>query len=102
MCRSTVTEPPRLLTRVGDTEVETNTGSEVSCVGVTEFDATDGSDVPTPFVAATVNVYACPLVSPGTSQSRPAPSVGAGGVPGFAVAVYPVMLDPPSEVGGFQ
>ncbi len=35
-------------------------------VGVTGAEAADGADVPTAFVAVTVNVYAVPLVSPVT------------------------------------
>jgi hypothetical protein len=34
--------------------------------GVTAFDGVDGADVPTPFVAVTVNVYGVPLVKPVT------------------------------------
>lgn len=47
----------------------------VGALGVTEFDGADGDPVPIKFVAATVNVYTVPLVSPATV------TVVAGGVP---------------------
>ena len=64
--RFTVTVPPRLLTRAGETVAETSTGGLVSCVGVAAFDGADGAETPMALVAVTLNVYATPFVSPGT------------------------------------
>ena len=66
--------------------------------GVTAEDAVDSTEVPIPFVALTLNVYASPFVSPVIEQV----SVGAVEVHVptalllelYAVAVYPVMADP--------
>ena len=41
-------------------------GPTAGAVGVTEFEAPDGDPVPTPLTAATVNVYAVPLLRPVT------------------------------------
>jgi hypothetical protein len=38
--------------------------------GVTELDAIDGTPVPTPLVAVTVNVYEVPFVNPVTTHVR--------------------------------
>ena len=65
--------------------------------GVTDADAVDALPVPATLVAVTVKVYAVPLVSPVTVhdvvddvQVRP---------PGDAVAVYPVIAEPPLSLG---
>ena len=49
-------------------------------------------------VAVTVNVYAVPLVRPGTVTDV-APVVVAVKPPGDAVTVYPVMGEPPLLAG---
>jgi hypothetical protein len=62
--------------------------------GLTEADADDALEVPLPFVAVAVKVYALPSVSPDTAQDV------AGGVtvhvapPGAAVTVYEVGVPP--------
>jgi hypothetical protein len=55
-------------------------------VGVTAFDAADAGPTPTALVAVTVNVYAVPLVKPGTITFV-APLVDAVAPPGEAVTV---------------
>lgn len=75
----------------------------IVCVdfGVTLFDAADEELVSASlFVAVTVNVYAVPLVSPGTVIGLPAPVPVAP--PGFAVTVYPVIDAPPLEDGAVK
>jgi hypothetical protein len=66
MWRSTVTTPPRLLTLAGNTDVDTRTGSWVSCEGTTEFEVADGFDDPIVLDAVTVNAYEAPFVRPVT------------------------------------
>ena len=68
--------------------------------GVTEFDAADGREVPAPFVAVIVKVYAVPGVKPRTVMV-PEPAVARVPVraPGEEVAVYKVMAEPPLETG---
>ena len=40
-------------------------------IGVTAFEGCDGSEVPTPLLAVTVNVYETPLVRPATVHDVP-------------------------------
>ena len=61
-------------------------GAVAGATGVTAFDAADGTDVPTAFVAVTVNVYDVPFVRPGTVTDV-APAVDADAPPGDAVTV---------------
>ena len=63
-----------------------------------EFEAADAADVPTLFVAVTVNVYAVPVVNPVT-VIVPEPAVDTAPVkpPGEEVAVYEVIVAPPLE-----
>ena len=68
--------------------------------GVTEFDALDAALVPYALVAATVHVWAVPLLSPETviGLDDPVPVIA----PGLHVAVYPVMADPPVLPGAVK
>jgi hypothetical protein len=75
-------------------------GLTAAAVGVTAFEATDAALVPVPFVAATVNVYAVPLVRPRTVELvpvalNPVQELHAGD----GVIVYPVIAEPPSAAG---
>ena len=72
--------------------------SEGGGVGVTETDV-DAGPVPMAFVALTEQPYKVLLVSPETTMGLllPLPDLEVPGI--VQVAVYPVMTDPPSEVG---
>ena len=59
----------------------------------------DAGPVPALLVAVTENVYGVPLVKPDTAQVV-APVVEQVLDPGDDTTVYPVMVDPPSLVGG--
>jgi hypothetical protein len=65
--------------------------------GVTEFEAELGKLLPVAFIAITVNVYAVPLASPVTVIGLAEPFTLI--LPGFEVAVYPVIADPPLLAG---
>lgn len=66
---------------------------------MTAADAADAADEPTALVATTVNVYAVPFVSPGTTaEVAPAPAVTVA-PPGAAVTTNPVSGDPPLDAG---
>lgn len=69
-----------------------------AAVGVTETDV-DAGPVPMAFVALTEHPYKVLLVSPETTIGLllPLPDLEVPGT--VQVAVYPVMTDPPSEVG---
>jgi hypothetical protein len=56
-------------------------------LGVMLFDATDAGPVPTALVAVTVNVYAVPLVRPGTTIDVHGAVQLADTLPGLDVAV---------------
>ena len=60
-------------------------GAPGTVAGVTVFDGPEAAPVPTLLVALTVNVYATPLVSPGTTIGDAAPD--AGRPPGLEVTV---------------
>jgi hypothetical protein len=83
-----------VLPAVADTEV----GAPGTVRGVTLFDGAEGALTPAMFVAVTVNVYAVPLVRPVTVMGDPAEL--ALMPPGFDVAVYEVIDEPPSDAGG--
>lgn len=72
-----------------------------AALGVTLLDAADAVPVPALFVAVTVNVYACPLVSPVTVIGLPAHDTGATSA-GLHVTVYPVIDVPPVKAGGVK
>ena len=61
-------------------------GAVAGATGVTAFDAADDPDVPTAFVAVTVNVYDVPFTNPDTVTDV-APAVVAEAPPGDAVTV---------------
>ena len=62
------------------------------------LDGADSPELPLALVAWTVNVYAVPLVRPVTVIGDPAEL--ALMPPGFDVAVYEVIGEPPSDAGG--
>ena len=62
------------------------------------MDAADAGLVPALFFAVTVKVYAVALVRPVTVNGLPAPFADI--LPGFEVAVYPVIALPPVSPGG--
>ena len=66
-------------------------------VGETALDADDGAEVPTSFVAVTVNVYETPLVSPPTVVVVVVPSTDVVPDGGLEVTEYPVIGLPPSS-----
>lgn len=72
--------------------------------GVTELDAVEADDVPTVFVAVTVNVYEVPFVKPVNVQevvvvfTQPEGAVTAG----EEVTVYPEIVAPPLLAGAVQ
>src|SRR3954451_2706193 len=74
-------------------------------LGVTAADAGESAPVPTPLIAATLNVYAVPLVRPPTTLLV-APVVVVTGVcgvaPTYGVMWYPVIRELPSELGAVQ
>jgi hypothetical protein len=75
-------------------------GAPGTVTGVAELEAELAVPVPTAFVAVTVKVYAVPLVSPVTVI---VPLPACAKVPvipsGDEVAVYPVIVEPPSLAG---
>jgi hypothetical protein len=52
------------------------------------------------FLAFTVNVYAVPLVKPVTVRGEEAPDASI--LPGLAVTMYPVIAEPPLELGAVK
>ena len=72
----------------------------VSRRGTTELEGADGEPVPTVLIAATVNVYAVPLVSPVRVMGEALPVTAAP--PGLAVTVYPVIAAPPEDAGAIK
>jgi len=86
------------------TTAETPVGAPGTVAGVTEADAEESKELPTAFVAFTLNVTAVPLVRPVTEAVRTLPTVT--GVPAdnptYGVTVYPVITEPPFEAGAVQ
>ena len=84
---------PLLYGRLVPTSAAVTDGACGTVVAVIEFDAADGADVPTAFVAVTVNVYATPDCKPVTliGEAAPVPV----NPPGDEVTVYPVIGVPP-------
>ena len=73
--------------------------------GVAALDAVDAADVPIPFVAVTLKVYATPFVKLLTTHVLVLPleeQVPATVLPEYAVTVYPVMAEPLMLMGGCQ
>jgi ABC-type nitrate/sulfonate/bicarbonate transport system substrate-binding protein len=105
-----IAEPPFDTGAVQDTvanalpaTAETPVGAPGTVAGVTEADAEESEELPTAFVAFTVNVRGVPLVRPVKLAVRTLPTVN--GVPGvnptYGVTVYAVIADPP-EAGAVQ
>lgn len=71
-----------------------------TALGVTLLDAAEGVPVPAALVAATVKVYAVPLVKPVTvhGDAVQVPVIALG----ILVAVYEVMASPPLLLGGVK
>jgi hypothetical protein len=69
-------------------------------LGVTEAEAEEDKELPTMFVATTVNVTPFPLVRPVTVAVRTFPTVTV--LPEEAVTVYPVIAEPPFDAGAAQ
>ena len=65
--------------------------------GVAEFEADDSEELPTTFVARTVNVYGVPLVRPLTTIGEDEPVLAIE--PGVDIARYCVIAEPPSDDG---
>jgi hypothetical protein len=82
---------------------ETPVGAPGTVAGVTAADAVESVELPTAFVAFTLNVTAVPFVRPVTEAVRTLPTVTAlpGVNPIYGVTVYPVIADPP-EAGAVQ
>ena len=80
---------------------EPDAGAPGAAAGDTGGDAALGPDIPTAFVAVTVNLYGWPLVKPVTSQVN-APAVVHDLPPGLEMTVYPVTRAPPSVAGASQ
>ena len=75
-------------------------GASGTVDGVTALDGEDGEDVPIPFVAVTVKVYAVPFVRPVTVPDvAVAPLTFTEAPPGLAVTVYDEMAESPSFAG---
>src|SRR5688572_27933708 len=68
--------------------------------GIEGAEAVDAAPVPAELVAARVQVYGVPLVSPATTSGLEAPV--AVTPPGEQVALYPVMAAPPWNAGGVK
>ena len=71
-------------------------------IGVTGDDGGLAGPVPTAFTAATVKVYAVPLVSPVTVAPVPFTVTCAGGAGGLMATTYPVTGLPPVLAGAVQ
>lgn len=69
--------------------------------GITADEAVEVAPLPAMFVAVTANVYDVPLVSPVIAQVS-VPAVVHVSPSGVAIAVYPVIADPPFEDGAVQ
>ena len=83
---------------------ETAVGAPATVIGVTEDDAEESEELPTAFVAFTLNVRAVPFVRPVSVVVRTLPTVTAvpADSPIYGVTVYPVTAEPPSENGAVQ
>jgi hypothetical protein len=78
-------------------------GAPAGALGVTEFDGALAGPAPIELFAVTVNVYWVPLLRPLTTVFVVTLAfTDANWPPGEAVAVYPVIGDPPSLVGAIH
>jgi len=75
----------------------TEVGAPGGAAGTAAPEAAEATDVPSAFVAVTVNVYEVPLVRPATVQE--VDEVVHVFDPGDDVTVYPVIADIPSSAG---
>jgi hypothetical protein len=75
------------------------TGAPGTVDGVTLFEGADAGPVPAELVAATVNVYAVPLVSPVTVMDMQGALHVAVAPPGEEVAMYDTIAEPPLLAG---
>ena len=80
---------------------ETPVGAPGTVAGVTAADAEESEELPTAFVAFTLNVMGVPFVRPVSVAVRTLPTVTGvpGDVPTYGVTVYPVIAEPPDEAG---
>jgi hypothetical protein len=78
----------------------TPVGTDGVVAGVAAAEGAEGFPEPTALVAATVNVYGVPLVSPVTAQVVPA--VVQVKPPGDEVTLYEVTAEPPFTAGATQ
>jgi hypothetical protein len=69
--------------------------------GVIEGEAIEDKELPTEFMATTVNVRADPFVKPVIVVDSTLPMMFTG-LPTEGVTVYPVIAEPPSETGAFH
>ena len=83
---------------------ETSVGAPATVIGVTEDEAEESEELPTLFVAFTLNVRAVPFVRPVSVVVRTLATVTAvpADSPIYGVTVYPVTAEPPSENGAVQ
>jgi hypothetical protein len=79
-------------------------GALGTVAGVTVVEAADAAPVPTALTAATVNVYAVPLMRPETVAIRALPTVTAvpAAAPTWGVTMYPVIALLPFDAGALQ
>ena len=78
----------------------TEVGAPGGAAGTAAPEAAEATDVPSAFVAVTVNVYEVPLVRPATvHEVDEADEVVHVFDPGDDVTVYPVIVDIPSSAG---
>jgi hypothetical protein len=78
----------------------TEAGAPGGAAGTAAPEAAEATDVPSAFVAVTVNVYEVPLVRPATvHEVDEADEVVHVFDPGDDVTVYPVIADIPSSAG---
>jgi hypothetical protein len=80
-------------------DATTFVGVEGLPTGVTAVEATDGPELPTPFLAIAVNVYGVPLLKPDISHPALGFVVTHVNPPGDEVTIYSTIADPPLSVG---
>jgi len=84
---------PRLL-------ITTAVGAPGTVDGITPVEADEEAELPTEFLAFTVNVYVFPLVNPVKVAVRTTPTFTT--MPPPEVTVYPVIVAPPLDAGAVQ
>jgi hypothetical protein len=100
-------EPPLLVVMSNEIVADALPGTTLMMLGaagtvdgMTCAEATDGWPVPLTFNAFTVNVYACPFVSPVTVSGLETPVFVIP--PGLEVTMYDVIGEPPLLAGGLN